>query len=143
MNYRNASILVVAVSAMGLTTAVAEDGVKEVLVCATQEIHVCALHEPCSQLNPKEINAPDFLKIDLKNMEITGRRYDGTYGALAVDKKTLLPKLLLLQGVNAEPEELKDGLAYSVAIHVDTGRMAASVTTTETVYSLVGACHAL
>ena len=60
-----------------------------------------------------------------------------------MDKKTRLPRLLLLQGGNAEPAELEDGLAYSLAIHVDTGRMAASVSTTETVYSLLGTCHAL
>ena len=142
MNYRIASIVVVG-SLLISTAGLAEDKSKEVIVCATQQIHACALHEGCSQLKPQETNAPDFMKIDLKNMELTGRRYDGTYGTVKIDKKTLLPKLLILQGVNAEPEELEDGLAFSVAVHVDTGRMAGSVTTTETVYSLLGTCHAL
>ena len=73
---------------------------------------------------------------------IFSEKYQTTVG-VKIDKKTLLPKLLLLQGVNAEPEELEDGLAFSIAIHVDTGRMAAAVSTTETVYSMMGSCHAL
>ena len=83
------------------------------------------------------------MRVDLKQMELSGRRYDGTVGKVKIDKKTELPRLLLLQGVKAEPDELKDGLAYNLAIHVETGRMAASVASTETVYSMLGNCHAL
>ncbi|MGD1977277.1 MAG: hypothetical protein PVI25_08595 [Gammaproteobacteria bacterium] len=143
MKYLRESIIVVAASVLGISSSVAEDKVEDVLICATQESHACVLYEGCSELNPKEINGVDFMKINLKTMELTGRRYDGGYGTVKIDKKTLLPKLLLLQGVNAEPEELEDGLAFSIAIHVDTGRMAAAVSTTETVYSMMGSCHAL
>lgn len=120
-----------------------EEELDETFVCATQEIHVCILYEGCREVKPPEINAPDLIKIDLKKMELTGRRYDGSYGTLKIDKKTLLPNLLLLEGVNPDSESLPDGAAYSVAVHVHTGRMAGAVTTTETVYSFMGACHAL
>jgi hypothetical protein len=143
MKYASSFVALIAASQLGVTSAWAKDDVDETVICATQEIHVCVLYEGCSQVKPPQINAPDFIKIDLKKMELTGRRYDGTYGTLKIDKKTLLPKLLLLEGVNPEPDELKDGLAFSVAIDVGTGRMAGSVTTTETVYSFLGACHAL
>jgi hypothetical protein len=143
MKYLKASMIVVAAAVLGISPTIAEDDVEDVLVCATQGIHACALHEGCSELNPKDINGVDFMKVNLKTMELTGRRYDGSYGTVKIDKKTLLPKLLLLQGVNPEPQELEDGLAFSLAIHVDTGRMAGSVTTTETVYAIMGACHAL
>lgn len=143
MNYLKASVIVVAASILGISSTLAEDKVEEEIICATQDLHACVLYEGCSELKPQEVNGLDFMKIDLKKMELTGRRYDGSYGTVKIDKKTLLPKLLLLQGVNAEPTELEDGLAFSMAIHVDTGRMAGSVTTTETVYSILGTCHAL
>lgn len=143
MKYLRESIIVVAASSLGMSASVAEDKVEDVLICATQESHACVLYEGCSELKPKEVNGVDFMKINLKTMELTGRRYDGSYGTVKIDKKTLLPELLLLQGVNADPKELEDGLAFSIAIHVDNGRMAGAVTTTETVYSIMGACHAL
>lgn len=143
MKYASTSIALVAASLLTVSTAQAKEDMAESIICAVQEIHVCVLYEGCTQVKPPQINAPDFIKVDLKNMELTGRRYDGSYGTLKIDKKTSLPKLLLLEGVNPEPEELTDGMAYSVAIHVDTGRMAGAVTTTESVYSFLGACHAL
>ncbi len=143
MKYARPTIALIAASLLGISSGWAEDEIKDTVICATQEIHVCALYAGCARVMPPEINAPDFIKIDLKEMKLAARRYDGSYGTLKIDKKTQLPKLLLLQGVNSEPEELKDGLAFSIAIQVDTGRMAGSATTTETVYSFLGTCHAL
>jgi len=143
MNHARTCIAIVAASLLTGSAAWAKDDVNETIICAIQEIHVCVLYEGCTEVKPPQINAPDFLKVDLKTMELTGRRYDGTYGTLKIANKTLLPKLLLLEGVNPTPEELTDGMAFSVAIHVDTGRMAGAVTTTESVYSFLGACHAL
>lgn len=145
MDYLKASIFAIAACVLGVSAAIAADETKveELIVCAVTEIHACELYQGCRELKPSETNAPDFMKINLKDMELTGRRYDGTYATLKIATKTRLPKLLLLQGINAEPDELKDGLAYNMAIQVDTGRMAASVTSTETVYSLLGTCHAL
>jgi len=143
MNYARKSIALVAASLLAVPSVWAKEDVDETVICATQEIHVCVLYQGCTEVKPPEINAPDFIKVDLKKMEITARRYDGTYGSLEIDKKTLLPKLLLLEGVKPDPEVLTDGLAYSVAIHVDTGRMAGAITTTEAVYSFLGVCHAL
>jgi hypothetical protein len=143
MYYMKAIAITAVASVLGTSVAVAKDEVKDVVICAVTEIHACALHEGCKELNPKDVNAIDFMRVDLKGMELSGRRYDGTIGKVKIDKKTKLPELLLLQGIKAEPDELKDGLAYSMAIHVDTGRMAASVASTETVYSILGNCHAL
>ena len=143
MTYTRLLVIVAVASLLGIPAAGAKDEVNDVVICAVTEIHACALHEGCNELNPKDVNAIDFMRIDLKGMELSGRRYDGTIGKVKIDKKTELPKLLLLQGTKAEPDELEDGLAYSMAIHVDTGRLAASVASTETVYSILGNCHAL
>ena len=143
MDYLRTAVVVAATLLIGMSTAHSKDELPDAVICAVTEIHACALHEGCVELNPSEINAPDFLKLDLKEKEVTGRRYDGSYGTLKMDKMTKLEKLLLIQGINADPEELEDGLAYSIAVHVETGRMAASVSSTETVYSVLGNCHAL
>ena len=137
-------MLVAAVASLLATQpAGAEENIKDVVICAVTEIHACVLHEGCSELNPKTVNAIDFMRIDLKEMEVSGRRHDGSIGTVKIEKQSRLPKLLLLQGTKAEPTELEDGLAYSMAIHVDTGRLAASVVSTETAYSMLGNCHAL
>lgn len=143
MNHSRALVITAFASLLGTSVATAKDDIKDVVICAVTEMHACALHEGCKELNPKDVNAIDFMRVDLKQMELSGRRYDGTVGKVKIDKKTELPRLLLLQGVKAEPDELKDGLAYNLAIHVETGRMAASVASTETVYSMLGNCHAL
>ncbi len=143
MNYLKSLVITAFASSLGMSVATAEDDIKDVVICAVTEIHACALHEGCKELNPKDVNAIDFMRVDLKTMELSGRRYDGTIGRVKIENKTSLPKLLLLQGTKAEPDELKDGLAYSMAIHVETGRLAASVASTETVYSMLGNCHAL
>jgi hypothetical protein len=143
MNYLKSLVITAFASLLGTSVATAEDDIKDVVICAVTEMHACALHEGCKELNPKDVNAIDFMRVDLKTMELSGRRYDGTIGKIEIEKKTSLPKLLLLQGTKAEPDELVDGLAYSIAIHVDTGRLAASVASTETVYSMLGNCHAL
>ena len=143
MTYTKTVVIAAFASLLSAPVAGAKEDIKDVVICAVTEIHVCALHEGCKELNPKEVNSIDFMRIDLKNMELSGRRFDGTIGKVAIEKKTQLPKLLLLQGTKAEPDELEDGLAYSLAIHVETGRLAASVSSTETVYSMLGNCHAL
>ena len=143
MTYTKALVIAAVASLLGIQAAGAKDELKDVVICAVTEIHACALHEGCRELNPKDVNSIDFMRIDLKGMELSGRRYDGTIGNVKIDKKTRLPKLLLLQGMKEKPDELEDGLAYSMAIHVDTGRLAASVASTETVYSILGNCHAL
>lgn len=145
MGYLKAFTIAIAASVLSFSAAIGanETKLKDVIICAVTEMHACELYQGCRELKPNETNAPDFMKINLKDMELTGRRYDGTYATLKIGSKTRLPKLLLLQGINGEPEELQDGLAYNMAIQVDTGRMAASVASTETVYSLLGTCHAL
>lgn len=115
---------------------------KEV-VCATVEVHACVLYEPCEELHPGDMNTPDMWRVDLDDKKITARRADGTYATVDIKSQTETDALVILQGVQKVGERLKAGAGWSMAISRGTGRMAISIATDETSYSLLGNCHAL
>ena len=142
-------IMRVAAVVLALTgaAAMAEDApvakIKDPFVCVTQETHVCTLYDGCRALHPIEMNTPDFWRFDLKQKEITARRHDGTYGTVKVDSYERTPNMLMLQGVEETTENFPEGVAWSVAVHTETGRMAISASVHAEVISMLGSCHSL
>jgi len=125
------------------TTTTADDKLPKEVVCATVEVHACVLYEPCEKLHPGDMNTPDMWRVDLDDKKITARRADGTYTTVAIKSQTKTDALVILQGVQEVGERLKAGAGWSMAISRATGRMAISIATDETSYSVLGNCHAL
>ena len=113
------------------------------LVCAVVDVYVCGYEEPCERSNPSVINAPDFLKIDLKKKEIVGRRHDGSYGTFKVLNQVQTPTLILLQGMQEDDADEDDAVAWSMTMHIESGRMSAAISGEQSAYSLFGNCHTL
>jgi hypothetical protein len=113
------------------------------LICAVVDVYVCGYEEPCAKANPSAINAPDFLKIDLKKNEIVGKRHDGSYGSFTVLKQVQTSELILLQGMQEDDADEDDAAAWSMTLHIESGRMSAAVSGDRAAYTLFGNCHTL
>jgi hypothetical protein len=113
------------------------------LICAVVNVYVCGYEEPCERVNPSAINAPDFLKIDLKKKEITGRRHDGSYGTFKIINQMKTPKLILLQGMQENDDDKDDAAAWSMTLHIDSGHMSVAVSGEDSAYTLFGNCQTL
>jgi hypothetical protein len=134
----------IALTMLFATSAVtADDKLANEAVCATVQVHACVLYEPCEELHPGAMNTPDIFRVDLDDEEITARRTDGTYSTVKIESRTETDTLVILQGIQAVSERLQAGAGWTMAISRTTGRMALSVATDETSYSLLGNCQAL
>jgi hypothetical protein len=117
--------------------------IKDPFVCVTQETHVCTLYEGCRVLHPVEMNTPDFWRFDLDEKEITARRHDGSYGTIKIASHRRLAKMLMLQGIIESSDNFPEGVAWSVGVHTETGRMSISVSVHAEVIAMLGSCHSL
>ena len=126
-----------------LPAAASAEDMNDTFVCVTQDLHVCKVHEECRTLHPVEMNAVDFWKFDLKEKKITARRYDGSYVNGKIASSTSLKQMILLQGTSDTSENFPEGIAWSVGVHKQTGRMSVSVSAHEEVVAVLGSCHAL
>ena len=79
----------------------------------------------------------------LKKNENAGRRHDGTYGTFKVLEQRKTDRLILLQGMQEDEEDKDDAAAWSVTLHIETGRMSIAVSGEEAAYALFGNCHEL
>ncbi len=140
---RRTSITLVAVLLGLLSLQVSAKDYEHDIICAVVDVNICGYEEACADVKPSTINAPDFLKIDLKKNEIVGRRHDGSYGTFKVLKQMKTDKLILLQGMQEDEEDKDDAAAWSVTLHIQTGRMAIAVSGEEAAYALFGNCHEL
>ena len=140
---RKTGITIVAVLLGLLSLQVSAKDYEHDIICAVVDVHICGYEETCADVKPSTINAPDFLKIDLKKNEIVGRRHDGSYGTFKVLEQMKTDRLILLQGMQEDEEDKDDAAAWSVTLHIETGRMSIAVSGEEAAYALFGNCHEL
>ena len=145
MKYTNLAGLALVLAAPAAVPAqdTAAQKIKDPFVCVTQESHVCTLYEGCRTLHPVEMNTPDFWRFDLDKKEITARRHDGSYGTIRIASEKRLPKMLMLQGVMESSDNFPEGVAWSIGVHTDTGRMSISASVHAEVIAMLGSCHSL
>jgi hypothetical protein len=103
------------------------DGSK-LLVCANMEAAYCSSGQPCDSGRPADIGAPNFMRIDLANKNIVGP--ERTTTIMNVEKS---PDQLLLQGTEF-------GYAWTLALDVQGGTLAATIVNRDQVVVLFGAC---
>lgn len=139
---RTRILTLLALGALAPAAANAEE-ISDTFVCVTQDLNVCKVHEGCTEMNPIEVNAPDFWKIELKKKRITVRTYDGAYDTAEIGSERRLGDMILVQGIEEQPDNFEEPLAWSMSVHAITGRMSVSVSAHEEVVSVLGTCHAL
>ena len=122
-------------------TAVAEsfDGSKN-LLCAPQSTVECGPDGNCQQVSPASVNLPDFFQIDFKNKTIKRVNATMEQKGSKIDRMEVLDSKLILQGADDGAESERDGLAWSMAIAQDTGKLIASAAGESEAFVIYGAC---
>jgi hypothetical protein len=122
-------------------TVVAEsfDGSKN-LLCSPQSVVECGPDISCQQVSPASVNLPGFFQIDFKNKIIKRVAATENQKGSKIDRMEVLDSKLILQGADDGVEGVRDGLAWSMAIAQDTGKLIASAAGESEAFVIYGAC---
>jgi hypothetical protein len=114
----------------------------QVFICSVTTISECDFGEPCETVNPLDINAPAFLKIDLNQGIIFPAEAGVDFGKRKsiIQNKRIVDEKLFLQGAEDGIGKEKDGAGWTVAISQETGRMILTVSTDDTGFVASGNC---
>ncbi len=113
------------------------------LICAIRSVVECAEVKGCEKGSPESVNAPTFMRFDFQAMSIRGTRADQSERTSKIERTTHLDGKLLLQGADDGIEDVRDGLAWSIAIREDTGEMVVSAVGDNVAFVAFGACTSL
>ncbi len=115
------------------------DGSKP-LLCASMDIRECDRGKACETRQAIDVNAPQFLRIDFAENRLDGRRADGTESTTAIERMENVDNKIIMQGVDDGIEGVRDGLGWSLAIAMDTGRMVLTGAGDDVAFAIFGAC---
>ena len=115
------------------------DGSKP-LLCALQHVTECETGAECVGVWTQEVNAPDFLQVDISNKVISATPEAGTVRTTPIERSEYLDGKLILQGADDGVEGVRDGLAWSMVIDDTTGKMIISAAGDGVAFAVFGAC---
>ena len=115
------------------------DGSKT-LLCAPQSAVECGPDSSCQQVSPASVNLPGFFQIDFKAKTINRVSGSEKQQGSKIDRMEVLDNKLILQGADDGLEDVRDGLAWSMTIAQDTGKLVASAAGESEAFVIFGAC---
>ena len=130
---------------LGLSaTAFADLDGSDPLLCSVVNVNECVPDGTCEKVSPRDVNAPDFLRIDVRKKTVTGVAVSVDRTPNKVDSAKVVGDKLYDQGQFEGAEGVyEDGLAWSMAIETDTGEMVLTASGDEVAFVLFGNCIAL
>lgn len=125
------------VAAVSLTSgaALALDEDKDIL-CATTQVQDCPEVGDCVAVRPEDVNAPTFLRLDLKKEKIKV----GADRSVDIERSEQIEDRLILQGAEDGDENRRDGVGWTMSVDTDSGRFVVAVAGAEEAIILFGAC---
>jgi hypothetical protein len=115
------------------------DGTRN-LLCAPQLAIECGPDGKCNQATAASINLPNFFMIDFSSKELTAISESENKRTSTIKYMESLDNKLFLQGVEDGVKGVKDGLAWSMSISQDTGRLVVSASGGNEAFVIFGAC---
>lgn len=103
------------------------------LLCATMSAVECVDGSGCESRLPRDLDLPQFLRIDFKTKQIETVRTGGLRRTAKIGSVSDLQSALLLQGV-------QDNLGWTISIEKPRGNMSATVADRDFVFVVFGAC---
>lgn len=110
---------------------------ENVLLCATQVVNQCDEGLDCGEVYPASANIPDFFVVDVANKNISAI---GAQSVTMVERIEHLDGKLVLQGADDGLEDVRDGIAWTMTINEDSGKMILSGVGDGFVMVVFGAC---
>lgn len=126
--------VMVCLGALAVSNALAEDlsGVEE-FICSVSHVSLCAETGDCFDVQPWEIDMPQFVVVDMKSKIIATTRASDQRRSTAVANLRRDSAVIYLQGMEA-------GRAFSIIIDEATGLLTAAVARDGFSISVFGAC---
>ena len=115
------------------------DGSKP-LYCALMDTVQCVPGCECTEIEPEEVNLPDFLVINFKKKRITATKEGGIQRSSKIENRKLIDGKLIVQGAEDGVEGVKDGLGWSIAINESTGKMVLTGSGDDVGFVFFGSC---
>lgn len=131
------SILSCGLAAISLPALSAGYDGSKTLLCATQYVSQCDAGMDCVNVFPASVNVPDFFVVNTADKLIGAINDDRT---TPVERVEHLDGKLVLQGADDGVEDVRDGLAWSMSISEDTGKMVLSASGDGFAVVVFGAC---
>ena len=110
------------------------------LLCAPQLVIECGPEGKCEQAMAASVNLPSFFNIDFPAMELSAITESENKRTSKIKSMEILDSKIFLQGADDGREGVRDGLAWSIAIAQDTGRMVFSASGENEAFVIYGAC---
>ena len=109
-------------------------------LCAIQSVSECVAGQGCDSLMPYEVNLPDFFVIDPASRLLVTTPDNGVQRKTPIEYNERLDGKLMLQGADDGIEDVRDGVAWSMAIDEETGRLVMTVAGDAFALAAFGAC---
>jgi hypothetical protein len=134
------SLVLLLICAVPFTALAGSFDGSKTLLCAPQSAVECGPDGSCQQVSPTSVNLPDFFQIDFKAKMITRITGKENQQGSKIDRMEILDSKLILQGADDGLEGVRDGLAWSMSITQDTGKLVASAAGEGEAFVIFGAC---
>lgn len=126
-------ILLAALITTPLTVNAAELDPSQPLICATLEIFECTQGSDCLKGQARNINAPQFIRLDLAEKVARAERADGEEVTSAIETIGGDDGGIILQG-------MQSGRGWSMTIDQTNGQMTLTASSEGIAFVLFGAC---
>jgi len=110
------------------------------LLCAPQIAIECGPDGNCEQAMAASLNLPSFFQIDFSTNELIAVTESEAKRSSKIKSMEFLDGKLFLQGADDGIEGVRDGLAWSMSIMQDTGRLVISASGGNEAFVVFGAC---
>ena len=110
------------------------------LLCAPQVAIECGPDGKCEQAMAASVNLPNFFQIDFSKKELTAITESENKRTSKIKSMEFLDSKLFLQGADDGIKGVRDGLAWSMSISQDTGRLVISAAGESEAFVVFGAC---
>ena len=110
------------------------------LLCAPQIAIECGPDGKCEQAMAASVNLPNFFQIDFSNKELSAISESENKRTSRIKSMEFLDGKLFLQGADDGVESVRDGLAWSMSISKETGRLVISASGGNEAFVIFGAC---
>jgi hypothetical protein len=132
----SSKLLISVVTLLSAGSAWALDTSKPFL-CASMQVNECIDGRGCEAVLPEEVNAPTFLRVDVRNKVI--RILKDAPGS-KIRSVSRIENRLVLQGAEDGNPRQPDGAGWTLSIENDTGRFVATAAVLQGAIVIFGAC---
>ena len=112
------------------------------IICSTAEILECLPAASCEQVTAESIGAPNFLRVNFADGEITRTPVGGEEITSPIERAEEFEGRLVLQGAEENVERAGGGVGWTMSIDTHSGNMVLTASGHGVGFVIFGACIA-